>query len=224
MKILHISDTHSNQHLLQIPEGIDLVIHSGDATNYRDPYRNEPEMRAFIDWFASLPIPNKVFVAGNHDTSIEKGLVRPDFIESRGINYLYCEERTICGLRIWGAPYTPRYGDWSFMKDRGTINRLWETIPDGVDVIVTHGPPYGILDATIRQDHQYDLCGDSALMKAVTRVNPKLCCFGHIHSYKDIRNSGTRTMHGLRTIFSNGSCVDDGKWGVITSHGNVLDA
>ena len=49
------------------------------------------------------------------------------------------------------------------------------------------------------------------------------CCFGHIHSYKDIRNSGTRNMHGLRTIFSNGSCVDDGKWGVITSHGNVLD-
>jgi Icc-related predicted phosphoesterase len=60
-------------------------------------------------------------------------------------------------------------------------------------------------------------------MKAVTRVNPKLCCFGHIHSYKDIRNSGTRTMHELRTVFSNGSCVDDGKWGVITSHGNVLD-
>jgi 3',5'-cyclic AMP phosphodiesterase CpdA len=74
MKIWHISDTHSNQALLKIPAGIDVVIHSGDATNYRDPYRNEPEMRAFIDWFASLPIPNKVFVAGNHDTSIENQL------------------------------------------------------------------------------------------------------------------------------------------------------
>jgi len=222
MKIWHISDTHMNQGLLEIPQDVDMVIHSGDASNWKDPYRNEPEMRAFIDWFAALPIPNKVFVAGNHDTSIEKGLIRADFIESRRINYLFNEERTIAGLRIWGSPFTPRYGDWSFMKDRGTINRLWETIPDGVDVVVTHGPPYGILDATIRPDHHYELCGDSALMKAVARVHPQLVCFGHIHSYKEIRNAGTRTMHGMRTIFSNGSCVDDGKWGAITSHGNVI--
>ena len=223
MKLWHISDTHGNHGQLTVPEGVDIVIHSGDATNYRDPYRNEPEMRAFIDWFASLPIPHKVFVPGNHDTSIEKGLIRPDLIESRRINYLYCEERTIAGLRIWGSPYTPRYGDWSFMKDRGTINRLWETIPEGVDVVVTHGPPYSVLDATLRRDHQYELCGDSALFKAIARVQPSLCCFGHIHSTGEIRNAGTRTVHGMRTVFSNGSCVDDGKWGTVTSHGYVLE-
>jgi Icc-related predicted phosphoesterase len=222
MKIWHISDTHMNQGQLEVPQDVDIVIHSGDASNWKDPYKNESEMRAFIDWFASLPIPNKIFVAGNHDTSIEKGLIKADFIESRKINYLYCEERVIAGLRFWGAPYTPRYGDWSFMKDRGTINRLWETIPAGVDVIVTHGPPYGVLDATIDRSHQYNLCGDSALMKAVTRVAPRLVCFGHIHSYKEIRNAGTRTIHGMETIFSNGSCVDDGKWGAVTSNGNII--
>jgi Icc-related predicted phosphoesterase len=223
MKIWHISDTHSNHDLLAIPENIDAVIHSGDASNWKDPYRNEPELRAFIDWFAALPIPIKVFVPGNHDTSLEKGLITRDMIESLGIRLLLTEEQEIGGFRFWGSPFVPRYGDWSFMKDRGTINRVWETIPDGIDVIVTHGPPYGVLDATIRRDHQYDLCGDSALFKAVSRVHPKLMCFGHIHSCGDIRNSGTRTVHGKRTIFSNGSCCDDGKWGVITSHGNVID-
>jgi hypothetical protein len=95
MKAWHISDTHMNHSQLVVPEGVDIVIHTGDSTNYRDPFRNEPEMRAFIDWFATLPIPNKVMVAGNHDTSIEKGLIRADFIESRGISYLYCEERLL---------------------------------------------------------------------------------------------------------------------------------
>ncbi len=222
MKIWHISDTHMNHGQLVIPDGIDMVIHSGDASNWKDPFRNESELRAFIDWFATLPIPHKVFVPGNHDTSLEKGLITRELIESRGIHLLLSEEKEINGLRVWGSPFTPRYGDWSYMKDRGTINRLWDLIPDGIDVLVTHGPPYSILDATIRRDHEHDLCGDSALFKAVSRVSPRLMCFGHIHSYKEIRNAGTRTVHGMRTIFSNASCVDDGKWGVVTSHGNVI--
>ena len=148
MKIWHISDTHGNQGLLQVPTGVDIVVHSGDASNYLDPYRNEPEMRAFIDWFATLPIPVKVFVPGNHDTSVDKGLVSRDLIESRGIKMLIDEEADICGLKFWGTPWTPRYGNWSYMKDRGTINRVWDHIPDDTDVLITHGPPYCVLDAT----------------------------------------------------------------------------
>ena len=67
MKIWHISDTHSLHGQLDVPEGIDIVVHSGDATNWKDPYRNESELRAFIDWFAALPVRNKIFVPGNHD-------------------------------------------------------------------------------------------------------------------------------------------------------------
>jgi Icc-related predicted phosphoesterase len=223
MRIWHISETHGNHDQLVVPEGVDLVIHSGDASNYRDPFRNEPELRAFIDWFASLPIPNKVFVPGNHDTSLEKGLITRELIEGRGIHLLLDEEREICGLRVWGSPITPRYGDWAYMRDRGVTNRVWSEIPVGVDVVVTHGPPYGVLDATYSRGNQVELCGDSALMKRIADVQPRLMCFGHIHSTKDIRNAGTRQVHGLRTTFSNGSIVDDGKWGVATGNGNVLE-
>ena len=223
MKIWHISDTHGNQGLLQVPTGVDIVVHSGDASNYLDPYRNEPEMRAFVDWFATLPIPVKVFVPGNHDTSVDKGLVSRDLIESRGIKMLVDEEAEICGLKFWGTPWTPRYGNWSYMKDRGTINRIWEHIPDDTDVLITHGPPYGVLDATYARNNKVELTGCSALMKRVAKVQPRLMLFGHIHSTEDIRNAGTRTVHGLRTVFSNGSCCDDGKWGIITGHGNILE-
>jgi len=223
LKIWHISDTHMNQGQLQVPTGVDLVIHTGDASNWRDPYRNEPEMRAFIDWFAALQIPNKVFVAGNHDTSVEKGLVSRELMTSRGITYLQDEEATFGGLRIWGAPWTPTYGDWSFMRGRHKMHSIWSSIPEGIDILATHGPPYGILDATYSQNNRVELCGDVSLMKRVQELQPQLVCFGHIHSTDDIRNAGTRTVHGLRTIFSNGSCVDDGKWGIITSHGNVID-
>jgi len=223
IRIWHISDTHMNHEKLVVPEGIDLVIHSGDASNYRDPFRNEPELRAFLTWFASVPIPNKIFVPGNHDTSLEKGLVTREFIEEQlNIHLLLSEEKNILGYRFWGSPYTPKYGDWSYMKDRSKIDAVWETIPADIDVVITHGPPYGVLDATYNYSNKTELVGCSALMKRMTKLQPKLMLFGHVHAVADIRNAGTRSINGLRTLFSNGSCCDDGKMGVITSHGNIL--
>jgi Icc-related predicted phosphoesterase len=184
MRIWHISDTHGSHGDLTVPDGIDMVIHSGDATNWKDPYRNESELRAFIDWFATLPIPHKIFVPGNHDTSLEKGLIGRDLIEHRKIHLLINEEISIGGLRIWGSPFTPRYGDWSYMRDRGTINRLWDEIPEGLDLLITHGPPYGVLDATYTQHNKVDLVGCSALRKRVAKVPPRFMLFGHVHHPK----------------------------------------
>lgn len=41
MKIWHISDTHGHEHLIQVPKNIDLVIFSGDESNYYDVWKNE---------------------------------------------------------------------------------------------------------------------------------------------------------------------------------------
>lgn len=223
MRCWHISDTHMNHGQLQVPDGIDVVIHSGDATNWLDPYDNLPEMRAFIDWFATLPIKHKIFVPGNHDTSIEKGLIQRDLIESRKITLLIDQGVEIEGIRFWGSPWTPRFGNWAWMVDRGTINRKWDKIPDEIDVLITHGPPYGILDATYNHHNKVELVGCSALRKRISKAPPQFMLFGHVHSCDDIRNAGTRTLSELPTIFSNGSCCDDGKMGRVTSHGNVFD-
>ena len=225
MRIWHISDTHTYHNLLEVPTDIDMVIFSGDCSNPRDPYSNEVEVRGFIDWYRTLKIPYKIFVAGNHDTSIEKRLVTKEDFKRHDIIYLENEDVTIEGIKIFGSPYTPTFGyGWSFNKDRNKLDRVWrKVIDEDVDIIVVHGPPKGMLDLSYDRNGLMEYCGDKSLMNRVMEVNPKLMLFGHIHNCKDIVNAGTRTIPDLDTIFSNGSVVKDGRFGTLTSHGNVFE-
>ena len=222
-KIWHISDTHGYHELLNIPEGVDIVIHSGDASNSRDPYNNEPEMRKFIDWYKSLDIKHKVYVAGNHDTSIESKLVVKKDFEDAGIVYLENEYATIEGIRIFGSPHTPRFGNWSFMKDRVKLERFWrKAIEEPCDIIVTHGPPKGMLDKSYDREGKMEMCGDRSLLNRIIEIQPDLVCFGHIHNTEDIVNAGITQQSIYNTVYSNGSVVTDGKFGKLTSNGNIM--
>lgn len=224
MKIWHISDTHTFHNLLQEPDGIDMVIFSGDCSNPRDPYTNEPEVRSFITWFSRLKAKYKIFVAGNHDTSIEKGLVDKDHFKDNGIIYLENEGIEIEGLNIWGSPNTPTFGFWAFMKSRETIDRLWQHIPTETDILIVHGPPKGILDNTYSREGVYERCGCNALKKHVlNRIQPKLMCFGHIHNFQDIQNQGILKLSQYPTIFSNGSVVEDDVYGKLSNNGNIIE-
>jgi Icc-related predicted phosphoesterase len=224
MKIWHISDTHTYHGLLKVPEGIDMVIHSGDATNPRDPYASEQEMLNFISWFGSLPIKHKVFVAGNHDLCIERNLVtKIDFMKN-GIVYLENDYAEVEGIKIWGSPFTPTFGQgWAFNKKRSALHDIWKEIPDDVDIVIVHGPPKGILDLAYHQLNCIEFCGDEALRKRMYLLNPKLCLFGHIHNNEDIINAGTMKLSNHDTIYSNGSVVTDGKFGKLSSHGNTFE-
>lgn len=224
MKILHISDTHGYH--LQFPEsrfeGIDLVIHSGDAANYLNPAQNSHEMFEFLEWYTKVPVKYKIFVAGNHDTSVEARLITRENFSDRGIVYLENEYTEIEGIKIFGTPIVPRYGNWAFMKDRGTIDRFWKKITKPMDVFVVHGPPKGILDYTYkREDNRIEMCGCSSLRTHIRRLNPKLVLFGHIHNCKDIVNNYSFYKDGI--TYSNAACVEDGKFGQLISHGNILE-
>lgn len=223
MKIWHISDSHTFHYMLNIPQDIDMVIFSGDCSNPMNPAINEHEVRNFIEWYSKLNIKYKIFVAGNHDTSIEKGLVTKFDFQSNGIVYLENDYIEIEGLKIWGSPYTPTYGSWSFMKARDKINRVWENIPLDTDVVIIHGPPKTILDLSYNRENILEFCGDSALLKRIKTINPKLMCFGHIHNCEDIVNFGIRKYGNLRTIFSNGTIVTDGKFNGPYNQGNTIE-
>lgn len=224
MKIWHISDTHTFHGLLSVPENIDMVIFSGDCSNPKEPYVNEQQVRNFITWFDSLKIKHKIFVAGNHDTSIEKGLITEDNFHQCCIHYLENDFVEIEGLKIWGSPHTPTFGDWAFMKSREKLIRVWDTIPSDTDIVIVHGPPKGILDCSYDYRNNVEFCGCSALKKTLlNRVRPKLMCFGHIHNNKDIINAGTMKLSKYKTIFSNGSVVTDGKFGELSSNGNIIE-
>ena len=225
MKIWHFGDTHGYHKFLKVPKDIDVVIFSGDSSNNKNPYINVYELIDFIYWYNELDIPYKVFVAGNHETSIERGLITKEYFEQFGIIYLENDFVTIEGLKVYGSPVTPRFGDWAFMKSRHKLDEFWKnSIPDDVDVLVVHGPPKGFLDLSYNRENELEFCGCKSLRNHVlNRIKPKLCLFGHIHNNDDVLNQGTMTISGLDTIFSNGSVVTDRKFGTLSSHGNVFE-
>lgn len=223
MKILHISDTHGLHDELNLKlDGVDLIVHSGDCSNSMNTFFNHKEVWDFMEWYESVPVKNKILVAGNHDTCIEKRMITKEDFAVRGITYLEHEEVTIDGIKFFGSPYTPTFGTWSFMKSRQNLHSVWIKIPDDINVLITHGPPKGIRDLTEERDHSMVQCGDASLMKWVFRNQPNAHLFGHLHNRKEIINQGISMYDKCRTVFSNATCIDDGRFG-ITSNGNIIN-
>lgn len=162
-----ISDLHGFKP--DIPKG-ELLIISGDLTG-RDTVR---EYERFFEWLNALDFRCKIIIAGNHDGLIEEGLI--DF--GPDIHYLCDSGMEYEGVKVWGSPYTPTFLNWHFMRERGAdIKKHWDLIPQDTDILITHGPPQGILDKTENGDH----AGCLDLRHAVERIQPKIHCFGHIH-------------------------------------------
>ncbi len=225
VKVWHFSDSHTFQRQLSMPEGTDIVIFSGDCSNPRDVYISERECRDFIEFYKSLPVKHKIFVAGNHDVAIERNRVTPaDFAEA-GIIYLENNSTIVEGFKIWGSPITPTFGvGWAFNKDRSKIHKVWDSIPDDTDIVVAHGPAKGILDLSLNMNDQLEYCGCENLRKRIFTIQPQLFCFGHIHNTKGVFNQGYTKLTNIKTIFSNGSIVMDGRfdYGAI-NNGNIFE-
>jgi Icc-related predicted phosphoesterase len=212
LTVVCISDTHGYHDGLKLPAG-DVLIHAGDCTNDIGQYA----LRIFLRWLEEQPFEHKVMVAGNHDGAFEKW---PDPATAMvkevapSVAYLQDSGVNIKGFNFWGSPYTPTFMDWYLMRDRGgEIKRHWDMIPDGTDVLVTHGPPHGICDLSNNINFATgkpfdDHLGCEELRKAVERVNPILHVFGHIHG------SGGKWRQVLdareiRTTFINASIMDE---------------
>lgn len=223
-RVWHFSDSHTFENMLKVPNDIDIVIFSGDCSNPRNTLENSFEVLKFLKWFGQLPIQYKIFTGGNHDVSIERKIITDrDFIDNN-IIHLWNQEVNIEGLKIWGSPYTPSFGEgWAFNKDRAKIGQIWSTIPEDTDIIVTHGPPKGVLDLSHDRDGKLEFCGDVALKKRIRQIKPKLVCYGHIHSTREIDNQGFVKFADHETIYSNGSIVTDGRFGQINNNGNIFE-
>lgn len=187
-RIVAISDTHSrHQNFDPLPDG-DILIHAGDAT----VKGNFGEVVEFNRWLGTLPHKHKIFVAGNHDFIFEKS---PDIARGLITNATYLQDSFVIieGLKIYGSPWQPRFYDWAFNLDRGRdIARKWAMIPEDTDVLVTHGPPHGILDmVSDRWTGTAEAVGCEELLPVVQRIKPRLHIFGHIHaSYGQLVQDG----------------------------------
>lgn len=219
MRCWFISDTHTHHALLRIPADIDAVVHCGDESESGNEWFNEPEAREFFDWYSDLQIPNKIFVPGNHSTAVEKGIVQPH--EYPNIHFLIHSQVQIQNVSFFGTPFTPKFFNWSYMREREALDAVWQTIPDKVDVLISHGPPKGILDVTRDMNSHMPIhVGSKSLTRHVTeRIKPLIHAFGHIHDEKGIKNCDIKLETGI--TFVNCSCCDIGNR--LVNHGFVLE-
>lgn len=207
MKVLFISDPHTKEKFLKIPSDIEMVVCAGNIGTYRNPSMNANGVLDFLAWYRNLSIPHKVLIPGNHDTSIEGGLI--DKKEFDGIHFLQHEMKTVAGLKIFGSPYTPSFGDgWAYNVPRSKLDSYWKSIPEDLDILITHGPPKGILDLTINQDGHPFQCGCKSLLNRIRAVEPRYHVFGHIHTESDCPNSGVFKHTQLKTTFINAAIVN----------------
>ena len=195
MKLVLISDTHNKHHQLDLPPG-DILIHAGDVSGRG----SEREVLDFLNWFSKLDYKHKIFIAGNHDWLFEKASSLAKDIIPENIIYLNDSGIEIEGIKIWGSPISPWFFDWAFNRHRGEeIQKHWDMIPDNTDILITHGPVYGILDKTARGE----LVGCKDLLDTIQKSKIKLHVCGHIHEAYGMEKNGD-------TLFVNASVVNLG--------------
>ncbi|KDQ60608.1 hypothetical protein JAAARDRAFT_151133 [Jaapia argillacea MUCL 33604] len=196
-----ISDTHSHKYV--VPPG-DVLLHSGDLCSYGALDTLTPTM----EWLMTLSHPMKIIIAGNHDLCLDekfrkgggydssfdtlpaedidsaRALVRSEAVRAAGIHYLEHESfqfTTQSGRRwkVFGSPSAPRYAIGSFQYDRrAQAEEIYNQIPADTEILLTHTPPYMVLDRTKRGKH----AGCEYLEDRLAQLSScRLHVFGHIH-------------------------------------------
>jgi len=206
LRCVCISDTHGAHRDVVLPEG-DVLLHAGDFTETGEL----EQIRSFCEWIAAQPFKHKVVVAGNHDITLDEpyyeraGYSR--YHERRGIDPYDCQEArkllqgcctyleneacTIEGLRVYGSPMQPVFGDWAFGQARGAPSAdQWSMIPDNTDIVLVHGPPLGFGDLCTNSAHGG--CAD-LLREVRQRVRPRFVVSGHIHEGYGMTSDGHTT-------------------------------
>ena len=214
-----ISDTHNQNAQLRVPAEVDAVTHCGDDSSARKTADNELEARAFFSWYQSLEIPTKIFIPGNHSTAVENGIVRPE--EYPTIQFLVHQAYQWQGLRIFGSPYTPWFFEWAYNIKRPELEPLWAEIPAGIDVLITHGPPKGILDVTrdYRSKELIHIGSRSLTRHVLERIRPRIHAFGHLHDEAGVCNYGLELRDEVQ--FVNCACCELS--GELVHHGQVIE-
>ena len=197
-----LSDTHGEEFEERSSQHVDVAIHCGDLTEESKLEEYRASLRLLMD----IQAPLKLIIAGNHDFTMDiltfrekvvnaqppldpdlvrkfygnEGEARQLFEDATGIIFLdegnhRFSLKNGAILTVYASPYTPSLGDWGFQYHPSQGHDF--NIMKGVDLVITHGPPKGIMDYT--ESRQRAGCPD--LFGAIARARPRLHCFGHIH-------------------------------------------
>ncbi len=198
MRIVALSDQHG--YLPEI-QPCNLLIVAGDVcpdgVGPSLAEHHPAKQKAWFDhhvrpWLATSPAAHKVLTWGNHDwcgqaCSFEGD--SPAAASSTALQILVDDVTSVPSdgaagrsISIWATPWSNPFMNWAFMKSRAELADVYAAIPDGVDILVSHQPPYGYGD---RYDHvgsrEVEHLGSRELLAAIERVRPRLVICGHLH-------------------------------------------
>ena len=170
MRVALTSDTHGR---LPVVDDVDAILHAGDIG---------PDIRA-PQWFRDELFPWAAHVGkpiyatfGNHDFIGERHQVpngAPD-----NLHFVVDEEREVLGVTVWFSPWSPTFFDWAFMADDDVLAEKYARIPDDIEVLVTHSPPFGAGDVNLTSTS----CGSASLANRIAELpRLRLVVCGHIH-------------------------------------------
>lgn len=187
MNIIAVSDTHGDLEwvnwLIQKKIKSDILIHAGDATSQGGISSMARFFEATEKLIKKGVVNDIVFVPGNHELGFERQ--EKEYLErfsKENIHILINNFVIIDGIKIWGSPVTPPFFNWAWNWRDEQREALWETIPEDTDIIVTHGPSYGIGDLVINQYHSTpERVGCKFMASRIKKLKPKAHIFGHIH-------------------------------------------
>lgn len=192
MRLVAISDVHTKWQNIVIPE-CDVLISAGDYS-----FHGQPDIvKSYHEWLNEQPAKRIISGQGNHEEWVEKNFEaakeiaiqacpRVDFLEEGGV--------TIEGVNFWYSSITPYFNDWAYNKKPGSdIDKHWQLIPENTNVLITHGPPYGILDVVFYPDGvPKERVGCWNLKEKVKQIKPDIHIFGHLHDcHGEVHENGT---------------------------------
>jgi len=188
MTTLLISDTHGRHIYSDINDRKDLnmIIHCGDFT--KSKRKGKEGLIDFLDWYCSLQIEHKIFIAGNHDSLFDLNFEEAITIlkeknKEFNTNVIYLQDSSVIinGVKFYGSPWSPTYHRWNFQKDESDLKDIWDKIPKDTNVLITHTPPHTILDKTLNNR----TVGSKTLLRKIKELKSlKFHFFGHIHEAK----------------------------------------
>ncbi len=189
MRIVCISDTHSKHDHIVVPTG-DVLIHAGDLTVEGKIW----EIDHAFAWLSQQPHARIIAIPGNHDWGLQLNDWLPQTLKAQfpRVELLIDQESVVEGLRVWGSPWSPFFNNWAFNFSGGRLGikeaqRKWDQIPDDTAILITHGPPYGMLDKNLSGEY----AGDSVLKSRIAHLRRlRLHVFGHVHeSYGTVKTA-----------------------------------
>ena len=194
MKICALSDLHGTLLPVEEFEPCELVCICGDISPL-SIQGNHRKMRQWLrnqfkSWCESLPCDKVIFIAGNHDSSAANlDFMYTQFPKDGKVTYLFHESYTYISksskeYSIFGTPYCKLFGNWAFMEMDETLEKLYSTIPENLDILLSHDAAFGYGDVVLEKIYWNtgEHIGNKPLARAVLEKQPRLMLHGHLHS------------------------------------------